>query len=75
MTIYQFETEDLVQIGNDLKDLVVDQLVTDNVLTREAAEAWAKSHMVIVYKPSWIRRLVRKNDNLCWKVVKFTGTL
>jgi hypothetical protein len=68
--------EEDIKIANTVKDLVIQRLLDDKVITDQQAEDYADKWQVIIIKPSWFERWMEKlniktpNSYRC-KYVKF----
>ena len=58
--------------GNTIKELVLDRLLIDKVITEEQFTLYNENYQVICIKKSWFKRLF-KNANDSWQyiMVKF----
>lgn len=66
--------EFLLQIQvNVVKELVLEGLVDTGFLSLEDKEVFAKEYHVIVYKPSWFKRLIGEGTNPKFKLVKWSN--
>lgn len=68
--------EEEIKNANTVKDLVIQRLVDDKVLTDQQAEDYADKWQVIIIKPSWFERWMEKlniktPNNYRYKYVRF----
>lgn len=67
--------EEYTKNANQVKDLVLEQLVRDGVITEQTALDYAEQWQVIVVKPSWFERWAKKfnksETGYTYKFVKF----
>ena len=52
--------EDDIKNANTVKELVIERLVKDKVITSQQAEEYADKWQVIIIKPSWFERWMEK---------------
>lgn len=74
-SIYSMDIGDVTANMNAAKDSVLEALINDGLLTREAGEAWRDTHHVVVYQRSWFKRFWKKDeaDTPAFKVARFGG--
>ena len=68
--------EEEIKNANTVKDLVIQRLVDDKVLTDQQAGDYADKWQVIIIKPSWFERWMKKLNiktptNYRYKYVRF----
>jgi hypothetical protein len=68
--------EEEIKNANTVKDLVIQRLVDDKVLTDQQAGDYADKWQVIIIKPSWFERWMEKlniktPNNYRYKYVRF----
>ena len=68
--------EEEIKNANTVKDLVIQRLVNDKVLTDQQAGDYADKWQVIIIKPSWFERWMEKlniktPNNYRYKYVRF----
>ena len=68
--------EEDIKNANTVKDLVIQRLVDDKVLTDQQAEDYADKWQVIIIKPTWFERWMEKlkiktPNSYRFKYVKF----
>jgi hypothetical protein len=51
---------DLAEAYNKAKDLTVNALVSDGIITKEQGDAWAERNAIIIVKNSWLGELWEK---------------
>ncbi len=59
------DLEDHLNNFNSVKEVVLDRLVKDEVITQEQATEYIEKWNVMLFKPSWFQRWKKKfsNDN------------
>ena len=66
-TIFTFETEDLSNFANCVKECLLENMKKDGTITKEEAEEWAKTYIVSISKPyglgKYIRNLFGSDDS------------
>jgi hypothetical protein len=70
------EIEQYTQNANDVKDLVLNRLMTDKVITEDDAKTYSEKWQIIVVKESWFKRWAsvfskRNTTYYMFKFVKF----
>lgn len=70
--LFTMTTATMQQHNNQVKDIVVQALAKEGLITAEAGTEWMKTHGVMVIKRSWLTNLFRKKDGegYSMKVVK-----
>jgi hypothetical protein len=68
--------EEDIKNANTVKDLVIQRLLDDKVITDQQAEDYADKWQVIIIKPSWFERWMEKlniktPNSYRYKYVKF----
>ena len=68
--------EEDIKNANTVKDLVIQRLVDDKVLTDQQAKDYADKWQVIIIKPTWFERWMEKlniktSNNYLYKYVRF----
>ena len=68
--------EEDIKNANTVKDLVIQRLVDDKVLTDQQAKDYADKWQVIIIKPTWFERWMEKlniktSNNCLYKYVRF----
>ena len=68
--------EDDIKNANTVKELVIERLVKDKVITSQQAEEYADKWQMIIIKPSWFERWMEKlniktPNNYRFKYVRF----
>lgn len=60
---------------NTVKDIVLDRLLTDKIITKEQAEIYSEQWNIIIIKPNWFKKwcsAFKKQDvNWMFQFVKF----
>ena len=68
--------EEDIKNANTVKDLVIQRLVNDKVITDQQAGDYADKWQVIIIKPTWFERWMEKlniktSNNYLYKYVRF----
>ena len=68
--------EDDIKNANTVKEVVIERLLKDKVLTEEQAEEYMDKWQMIIIKPSWFERWMEKlniktPNNYRFKYVRF----
>lgn len=61
--------------ANEVKELVIGRLVTDELITPEQGSDFVEKWQIIIIKPSWFKRWANKlniiDNNKRYKIIKF----
>ena len=65
-----------IKNANNVKEIVLNRLLSDKVITEEQAEMYATKWQIIVVKYGWFERWFktlsgRKAESYCYKYVRF----
>ena len=71
---YQFNDADLTELINKVKDIVVNNLCAEGILTEEQRKSYVKSHIITVARKShlfpWWKKKAPENENCSFYISK-----
>jgi hypothetical protein len=64
MELYSLTTEDFTIELNRVKEIIINDLVRENLLSKSDADNYLKTRVVLLYSPSWWGKAWAKLNNM-----------
>lgn len=59
-TLTMYSEGDIIKNSNRVRELVVDDMLTEGIISEEVAERYLGTRVIVGYKPSWFGKTWRK---------------